>query len=178
MLKPFFENKKKIEEIIRVNHAGELGAKKIYEGQLSTISKEYKELIQEMLDQELVHLKYFENQILTKNIRPSALIFAWNIVGTLVGKLSAKLGIKKAMIITEAVEQVIERHYQDQIDFLEQTNYKDQDLLNNIKKFQKDEQEHKHIAMEFDSNLSFIDKTLFTITSNLCKLAIFISKKI
>lgn len=179
MPKPDFRSaKEQIEQFVRVNHAGEFGARCIYEGQLKYTkdAKAYK-LIHLMMRQELVHLNYFENQIRKRNIRPTALLPLWRIGGYLLGCTSALMGTKIAMLTTEAVEEVIEKHYQKQIDYL--ANLKsDKELLNNIKQFQQDETEHKHIATEHGGKSSSFANSWTKLVKKICVYAINLSKKI
>ena len=61
-------NKNLVEEFIRVDHAGERGAIKIYEGQLLALNTfvkndELKKIIEEMKEHEKEHCDYFENEI-------------------------------------------------------------------------------------------------------------------
>jgi ubiquinone biosynthesis monooxygenase Coq7 len=174
MPKPFFEDKnKKLQEIIRVNHAGEFGAQKIYQGQIKyTKNPVDKRLLVHMLEQEEEHLDYFSDKIKT-NSRPTIFMPIWNVGGYLMGAISAKLGIKAAMLVTENVETVIENHYQEQIEYLEQ-NDPANPMLAKIKKFKDDETEHKNIALESSDGEGFMSKIIQTI----CKSAIFLSKKL
>ncbi len=179
MPKPYFVDKnKKTQEIIMVNHAGEYGAQKIYEGQLKHIKdSESKTVIQHMLEQELEHLNYFEEQIAKGNARPTALLPMWKIFGYGLGAISAKLGTKTAMLVTENVEEVIVDHYQEQIDFFEK-NDKKNPLLDKIKKFKQDEAEHIHIAIDNASKEAPLNKMLSNIVRCACHVAIFLSKRI
>lgn len=102
-------------KIIRVNQAGEYGAKRIYEGQLSVLKNSDKELVQHMYEQELLHLQYFNTQIIKQKIRPSLLQPLWHVAGWTLGAVSAKISKKMAMACTVAVEEVIDKHYQKQI---------------------------------------------------------------
>jgi len=179
MPRPYFEDKqKKLQEIIMVNHAGEYGAQRIYEGQLAhTKDPKSKALIKEMLEQELEHLEYFEKQIQAGKGRPTALIPVWTIFGYGLGVLSARLGLKTAMLVTENVEEVIVDHYQEQINYLEKTDPKNP-LLKKIKKFKQDEAGHIHIAIDNASNDAPFYGVLSNIVRCICWSAIFISKKI
>ncbi len=179
MPKPYFENKqKKLQEIIMVDHAGEYGAQRIYEGQLAyTKDPKSKALIKEMLEQELEHLDYFEKQIQAGNARSTALVPVWKIFGYGLGAVSAFLGLKTAMLVTENVEEVIVDHYQEQIDYLEKANPQNP-LLKKIKKFKQDEAEHIHIAIDNASNDAPFYRILSNIVRCICRSAIFISKKI
>jgi ubiquinone biosynthesis monooxygenase Coq7 len=179
--KPYFSDKRNkfaTEEIVRVDHAGEYGARRIYEGQLKYIKdKKAKILIQQMLKQELEHLEYFDTQIKNGITRPTILLPLWNILGYGLGAISAKLGPETAMLITENVEEVIVKHYQEQIDYLEQ-NDKKNPLLKKIKKFQQDEAEHIHIAVANDSGNAKFNNALSKLVRYICRSAIFVSKKI
>lgn len=179
MPRPYYPNNhKKIQEIIRVDHAGEFGAKRIYEGQIAyTKNVNDKKLIKHMLDQEAEHLKYFDNQIKDGNTRPTALMPIWNIFGYALGAISAKCGNESAMLVTESVEEVIVDHYQGQIDYLKSIKSKDQ-LLTKIKKFKQDEADHIHIALENNSANVQLHDTMSALVKTFCKTAIFLSKKI
>jgi len=116
-------SKKKIEEFIRVDHAGERGAIKIYEGQLlalNTFVKDdnLKKTIQEMKTQEKEHCIYFENEIKRRNIKPTKLLPLWDLLGVGLGFGSTLLGKKAAMLCTASVEEVIDQHYENQINQL------------------------------------------------------------
>lgn len=178
MPKPFFEdNNKKLQEIIRVNHAGEMGAQKIYQGQIKyTKNSSDKKLLSHMLAQEQEHLDYFSDKIKNGESRPTILMPIWNIMGYLMGAISAKINIKAAMLVTENVESVIEDHYQEQIEYLEQTNI-DDSMLEKIKKFKDDETEHKNIAIEAGGRNVFVAFVSGAIKI-FCKSAIFLSKKL
>ncbi len=179
MPKPYFEDKnRKIQEIIMVDHAGEYGAQRIYQGQLEhTKDVKSKILIQSMLEQELEHLEYFNNQIKAGAARPTALMPLWNIFGYGLGTLSARLGSQTAMLVTENVEKVIVEHYQEQIDYLEKTDRKNP-LLKKIRKFKQDEADHIHIAVDNESQDAKFHGLLSGLVRCICRSAIFISKKI
>ena len=113
-------NSKKVEEFIRVDHAGERGAVKIYEGQLlalKTICKDSKleKTIEEMKVHELEHKNYFEAEIKKRDISPTKLLPLWDLLGVGLGFGSTILGRKAAMLCTASVEEVIDGHYKDQI---------------------------------------------------------------
>ena len=109
-------NSKKVEEFIRVDHAGERGAVKIYEGQLlalKTICNDSKleRTIEEMKIHELEHKNYFEAEIKKRNIAPTKLLPLWDLLGVSLGFGSTILGRKAAMLCTASVEEVIDVHY-------------------------------------------------------------------
>ena len=171
---------KKLEEFIRVDHAGERGAIKIYEGQLlalSTIVKnnDLKEMIRDMKEHEQEHCNFFEDQIRKRNIKPTKLLPLWDLLGLGLGFGSTILGKKAAMLCTASVEEVIDGHYKSQID---QIGSDEIDLKKNIIKFRNDEINHKDIAYDNGATkegfYTIIDKVIKTGS----KLAIKISEKI
>lgn len=184
MPRPFFIRHHKKDEIIRVNHAGETGAKYIYLGQLSaTKNQSEKALLQEMLDHETQHLDFFTEKMITHHVRPSLLLPLWNKIGYYAGKITARFGYKEAMLLTEAVEEVIEKHYQKQIDYLLDLNKyqptsNTQDLLTNIQKFRLEEIEHQNIAIKHRNEYNRSNLALYYCIKICCKIAIQLSKKI
>jgi ubiquinone biosynthesis monooxygenase Coq7 len=169
-------DKKEIAEIIRVNHAGEFGAKRIYQGQIAFCKDEkQKKILKEMLEGELEHLEYFEEEIKKRSIRPTAFYPIWNIGGYALGAVTSLMGNKAAMACTEAIESVIEGHYQEQIDNIDDS---EEPLKNKITKFREDELSHKQTAIEHDAHnapfYSFLEKGIKCIS----KTAIAISKKV
>ena len=173
-------NKTKVEEFIRVDHAGERGAIKIYEGQLlalNTLIKDdnLKNTIQEMKAQEKEHCNYFENEIKKRNIKPTKLMPLWDLLGVGLGFGSTLLGKKAAMLCTASVEEVIDEHYKKQINQLEP----DENILKEkIKKFREDELHHKDIAYEEGATKKGLYKILDKIIKIGSKVAINISEKI
>ena len=173
-------NKTKVEEFIRVDHAGERGAIKIYEGQLlalNTLVKDdnLKKTIQEMKDQEKEHCNYFENEIKIRNIKPTKLMPLWDLLGVGLGFGSTLLGKKAAMLCTASVEEVIDEHYEKQINQLKPD---EKILKEKIKKFRLDELHHKNIAYEKGATKKGLYKILDRIIKTGSKVAINISEKI
>ena len=116
-------SKKKVEEFIRVDHAGERGAVKIYEGQLlalNTLVKDenLKKTIEEMKIHEKEHCQFFENEIKKRKIKPTKFLPLWDLLGVGLGFGSTLLGKKAAMLCTASVEEVIDKHYLNQINQL------------------------------------------------------------
>ena len=173
-------NKTKVEEFIRVDHAGERGAIKIYEGQLlalNTLVKDdnLKKTIQEMKNQEKEHCNYFENEIKIRNIKPTKLMPLWDLLGVGLGFGSTLLGKKAAMLCTASVEEVIDEHYKKQINQLKSD---EKILKEKIKKFRLDELHHKDIAYEKGATKKGLYKILDRIIKTGSKVAINISEKI
>ena len=168
-------NKELKERIIRVDHAGEYGAKRIYQGQIAfTKNEKTRALLQEMLEHEKEHLDYFENEIKKQQLRPTIFQPMWHVAGYALGAITAIMGEKAAMACTYAVEDVIEDHYQQQIDKLKN---EDSELKEKIIKFQAEEVHHKEIAIEYNAQeapfFSALDKTIRTGS----KMAIWLSER-
>ena len=173
-------SKNKIEEFIRVDHAGERGAVKIYEGQLLALNtlvkdEKLKKTIEEMKVHEKEHCEFFEKQIKKRNIKTTKLLPLWDLLGVTLGFGSTLLGKKATMLCTASVEEVIDKHYQNQIDQLDKS---EKELKNKIIKFREDELHHKDIAYEKGATkkgcYSILDKVIKTGS----KIAINISEKI
>ena len=173
-------NKKKLEEFIRVDHAGERGAIKIYEGQLLALNTIYKDedlknTIEEMREHEREHCEFFEKEIKKRNIRPTKFLPLWDLLGVGLGFGTTLLGKKAAMLCTASVEEVIDKHYQNQIDQLEDD---EKYLRDKIVKFREDEIHHKDIAYEEGASKDGPYKILDKIIKAGSKIAINISEKI
>ena len=141
-----------VASMVRVDHAGEYGAVRIYEGQLAVLRKqETVSAIQHMLEQERIHLKKFEFEIVNRRVRPTALLPLWHVLGFALGAGSALLGSKAAMACTVAVEEVIDKHYEEQIDEIE--NYSDEiELKSTFQDFRDEELEHRDTGLEYGAN--------------------------
>ncbi len=173
-------NKKTLEEIIRVDHAGERGAIKIYEGQLlalKTIKQDENLLntIEEMKEQEKEHLEYFEKEIRKRKIKPTSLLPLWDIMGVALGFGSALLGKKATMLCTASVEEVIDGHYNNQ---LKKLGNDEKDLKKKIEKFKGDEVNHKNIAYESGATNKGVYSIMDKVIKTGSKIAITISEKI
>ena len=172
--------KTKIEEFIRVDHAGERGAVKIYEGQLlalNTLIKDesLKKTIEEMKIHEKEHCDFFENEIKKRKIEPTKFLPLWDLLGVGLGFGSTLLGKKAAMLCTASVEEVIDEHYQSQID---QLGSDEKELKKKIIKFREDELHHKDIAYDKGATKKGLYSIMDKIIKTGSKLAINISEKI
>ena len=170
-------DRKTLEEITRVDHAGEYSATRIYEGQITVFGENTKigKIIQHMADQEQEHIEKFQELIVQERVRPTALLPLWSIVGYALGAGTALMGEKAAMACTVAVEKVIGEHYQEQITLLKQDQKK---LKSTIKKFAADELEHHDIGIANDAESATGYKILTKVIEIGCKAAIAVSKKI
>ncbi len=173
-------NSKRVEEFIRVDHAGERGAIKIYEGQLlalNTFIKDdsLKKTIEEMKEHEKEHCEFFENEIKKRNIQPTKFLPLWDLLGVGLGFGSTLLGKKAAMLCTASVEEVIDKHYLDQIN---QLGNDEKNLKKKIIKFREDEIHHKDIAYDKGATKKGAYSILDKIIKTGSKIAINISEKI
>ena len=171
---------KRVQEFIRVDHAGERGAVKIYEGQLLALNtlvrdESLKKTIEDMKIHEVEHCQFFEKEIKKRNIKPTKFLPLWDLLGVGLGFGSTLLGKKAAMLCTASVEEVIDKHYLDQIN---QLGPEEKELKKKISKFREDELHHKDIAYEKGASKEglyyFMDKIIKTGS----KIAINISEKI
>ena len=173
-------DKNKIEEFIRVDQAGERGAIKIYEGQLlalNTLVKDdkLKKKIEEMKNHEKKHLDFFNKEIKKRNIKPTKLLPLWDLLGVGLGFSSVMMGKKATMLCTASVEEVIDGHYQNQLD---QLHADEKILKEKIKKFRDDEIHHKNIAYDNGASKEGLYYILDKIIKTGSKVAINISEKI
>ena len=169
-------SKRKMERMLRVDHAGELGAKAIYVGQMSVLKDQPSApLLKDMEQQESEHLKYFEKLITKKGVRPSALSPLWRGMGYAIGAGSALVGERAAMAVTVAVEDVIEEHYQYQ---LEQLGNDEQELRTTIFEFREDELHHRDTALKNNAEKAPAYKLLNQSVTTGTKLAIWLAKRI
>jgi len=170
--------KQKLHQALRVNHAGEYGAKQIYKGQLAVFKFKKDQptvnLIENMQHQEEVHFDYFNQKIINEKVRPTAMQPLWQVAGFALGFATALMGKKAAMACTVAVEEVIDEHYQDQLNNLEA----DEELKEKIEQFRQEELEHRDIGLQNHAEDLTIYAPLSFIIKNASKLAIAISTKI
>ena len=173
-------DKNKIKEFIRVDHAGERGAIKIYEGQLLALNtfvkdNKLKKIIEEMKNHEKKHLDFFNKEIKKRNIKPTKLLPLWDLLGVGLGFSSVMMGKKATMLCTASVEEVIDGHYQNQ---LNQLHADEKNLKEKIKKFRDEEKHHKNIAYDNGASKEGLYYILDKIIKTESKVAINISEKI
>ena len=170
--------RKILEKIVRVDQAGEVGAQQIYEGQklvFKTLkNKKDFDQISRMAGEEKEHLDYFNELAKKESIKPTRLSNLFGVGAFAMGIGTALLGRKAAYVCTEAVEEVIEAHYQKQIDELEDIH---DDVREKIIKFQEDEVEHKNTAINQGSQQTFGYSILRKTINETTKLAIFMAER-
>ena len=173
-------DKNKVEEFLRVDHAGERGAIKIYEGQLLALNtfvkdEKLKKVIEEMKSHEREHLDFFNKEIKKRNIKPTKFLPLWDLLGVGLGFSSVIMGKKATMLCTASVEEVIDEHYQNQIN---EINNDEKNLIEKIKKYRNDEIHHKNIAYDNGATKEGFFYLFDKIIKTGSKFAINISEKI
>jgi 3-demethoxyubiquinol 3-hydroxylase len=167
---------KMLERMIRVNHAGEYGAKRIYAGQLAVLGKHKSApILRHMAEQEQKHLDAFEAMIRQRRVRPTALMPLWHVGGFAMGAACALLGEKAAMACTVAVESVIDEHYAQQEAALDED---EEALKATIRTFRAEEMEHHDIALENGAKSTPLYTILTRAVVYHTKLAIWLSTRI
>jgi 3-demethoxyubiquinol 3-hydroxylase len=131
--------------MIRVDHAGEYGAKRIYEGQLAVLGRsDAAPEIRRMAEEERRHLAAFDRLVAERHVRPTALSPLWHAAGWALGAATAMLGARAAMACTAAVEEVIDGHYRGQIEAL---GASEPALREALEEFRAHEIEHRNVAL-------------------------------
>jgi len=172
-----FENS--VKQIIRVNHAGEYGAQKIYNGQIRFCkNRKLKKKLERISSEEKVHFDYFNEQIIKQRVRPTLMSPLWNILGTTLGVVSSRLGEDYVNACTESVEEVIVEHYKKQINFFKSQKINNE-LKRKIEKFCKEENDHREDAISSKSKKNNFGLKVFKRFTKLgTKVAIEISKRV
>ncbi len=162
-----------IEQIIRVDQAGEYGAKRIYEGQLAVLGDNA--AIKEMLAQEEKHLARFNTLMADRKVRPTVLEPIWHVAGFALGAATALLGKEAAMACTVAVEEVIGEHYAEQSAALGDD---EAELRQTISSFRDDEMHHKETSLREGAETAPAYVPLTQAIKAGTRLAIWLSKRI
>ena len=165
-----------IERMIRVDHAGEYGAARIYAGQLAVLGRSAKgDLLRHMQAQEKVHMEVLAGLVASRRVRPTALLPLWHLAGFALGAATALLGERAAMACTVAVEETIDAHYTAQIDELDDT---EAPLRETLEKFRADEIEHRDIGLANGAEQAPGYRLLSAIIKAGCGVAIKLSERI
>ncbi|MFO1235476.1 MAG: demethoxyubiquinone hydroxylase family protein [Alphaproteobacteria bacterium] len=169
-----------IAAMIRVDHAGETAAVRIYRGQLAVLgagpaTARAAELVRHMKAQEDVHLETFERLVAERGVRPTALAPIWDAASYTLGAVTALMGEKAAMACTEAVEEVIDGHYARQ---QAQLAGRDGELEEVVARFRAEEIEHRDTARAEGAREAAGYPLLSAVIKAGCRLAIRLSEKI
>ncbi len=166
----------RLARMIRVDHAGEYGAARIFDGQLAVLGKtDVGPVIREMADQEKAHLETFDRLLIEKHVRPTALAPLWHVAGFALGAASAIAGPRAAMACTVAVEEVIDEHYQCQLESLDE---QDAELAETVAKFRDDEIAHRDTGLAYGAEQAPAYGTLTGAVKAGTRLAIWLSERI
>ncbi|CAN8067446.1 unnamed protein product [Agarophyton chilense] len=178
---PFLTDLRKkriIDRMLRVDHAGEIGARQIYAGQLAVFrNTPVGNVIKEMADQEQKHLDAFDKLIKNRRVRPTAMLPIWNVAGYALGLGTALLGKEAAMACTVAVEEVIAEHYNDQVRTL--LKWDDEGELRELfREFRDDELEHKDTGIEYEAEKAPFYRAMSNVIQAGCRAAITITERV
>ena len=167
-----------VDRIVRVDHAGEYGAVRIYEGQMAVLGKtKAGPVIERMLVEEQEHLSAFNELMADKQVRPSALLPLWHAAGFALGAATALMGEKAAMACTVAVEEAIDEHYAGQIEALE-PYAEEKSLQETCVQFRQEELKHRETGLEHGAELTPGYELLTGAIKTGSKLAIWLSTRI
>jgi ubiquinone biosynthesis monooxygenase Coq7 len=162
--------------MIRVDHAGEYGATRIYAGQLAVLGRgRHGDLLRHMQAQEQQHLRTFNDLVADRRVRPTALLPIWHVAGFALGAVTAAMGEKAAMACTVAVEEAIDAHYAAQ---LETMDAEEPDLRQTVEKFRAEELEHRDIGLEHGAEQAIGYRLLSRIIKTGCRVAIAVSERV
>ena len=165
-----------VERFIRVDHAGEYGAVRIYEGQLAVLGRGDKEpILRHMLEQERHHVATFSRIVAERRVRPTALLPIWHVAGFALGAVTAAMGERAAMACTVAVEEAIDEHYAAQYDAL---GLDEAALRETIEVFRQEELEHRDVGLANEAELAPAYKLLSAVIKAGCRVAIKVSERL
>jgi ubiquinone biosynthesis monooxygenase Coq7 len=165
-----------VARMLRVDHAGEYGAARIYAGQLAVLRRgETAPVLREMQAQEQQHLDRFADLIARRRVRPTAMLPLWHLAGFALGAATAALGERAAMACTVAVEEAIDAHYASQIAELDDG---EAELRDTLVKFRSDELHHRDIGLQHGAEQAPGYRLLSAAIKAGCKLAIRISERV
>ncbi|MBN9564153.1 MAG: demethoxyubiquinone hydroxylase family protein [Alphaproteobacteria bacterium] len=167
---------KNVERMIRVDHAGEYGAARIYAGQIAVLGRGAKgDTLRHMQAQEQRHLDTFDALIADRRVRPTALLPLWNLAGVALGAATAALGERAAMACTVAVEETIDAHYAGQVAELGDDEGA---LRDTVERFRREELEHRDTALAHDAERAPGYRLLTAAIRAGCRAAIKLSERV
>jgi len=159
-----------------VDHAGEYGAARIYAGQLAVLHRSSKApVLREMQAQEHQHLERFSDLLVSRRVRPTAMLPLWHLAGFALGAATAVLGESAAMACTVAVEEAIDAHYADQIAALDDS---EDELRSTLRRFRADELQHRDVALQHGAEQAPGYRLLSAAIKTGCRVAIRISERL
>jgi len=170
----------RLAEILRVDHAGELGAVAIYRGQRAVLGQapgheRAAGQLEAMEAHEAAHLARFEALLNARQVRPTALAPIWRLAGFALGAGTALMGDKAAHACTEAIESVIEEHYAGQI--AELAGH-EPELAAELSVFRDEETAHRETALAEGAREAFAYPLLAAVIRTGCRAAIRLSERL
>ncbi|PNS19079.1 5-demethoxyubiquinone hydroxylase, mitochondrial [Sphaceloma murrayae] len=186
------EQRKFLDSALRVNHAGELAAVRIYNAQIPPVVKAHphlRPLMKHMYDQEAGHFKKFNELLAKHRIRPTVMYPVWQVAATALGWTTAVMGREAAMACTEAVETEIGEHYNGQVREIlgwikdmeergEEPGEELTELITDIRRIRDEELEHLDHAVEHDAKEAQPYELLTNVIRGGCRAAIWVSEKV
>ena len=164
----------RVSRMIRVDHAGEYGAERIYAGQLAVLGRGAKgDILRRMQQQETNHRQVFEGLVARRRVRPTALLPIWHVAGFALGAVTAALGERAAMACTVAVEEAIDEHYAEQAASL---GPEESELRGTIEQFRAEELEHRDIGLAHGAELAPAYRAMSRAIKLGCRAAIAVSE--
>ena len=170
-----------VERAIRVDQAGEFGAVRIYEAQLAALrwrgqgESPAARKIEHMLAQEKEHRRVFDDLLVDRRVRPTALSPLWSVAGFALGAATALLGENAAMACTVAVEEAIDEHYTAQ---RERLGDDEVTLRDTVERFRRDEVAHRDEALASGAEKAPAYELLTAAIRNGSRLAIWLSTRV
>lgn len=161
--------------MIRVDHAGEYGAARIYAGQIAALRRGDKDLLRHMAEQEQAHLRTFNAMVAERRVRPTALLPLWHVAGFVLGAVTAAMGEQAAMACTVAIEETIDEHYTTQINALGDS---DPELRDALVRFRADERDHRDIGLAHGAEQAPGYRLMTSAIRTGCRIAIKLSERI
>jgi len=165
-----------VARMIRVDHAGEYGAKRIYDGQLAVLGRSPEAAaIRRMAEQEARHLEAFDRLIVARRVRPTLFHPLWHVAGFALGAATALLGERAAMACTVAVEEVIDEHYTRQAEALGED---EAELRATVEEFRGHEREHREVGIAHGARAAPAYPLLSGAIKAASRLAIWLSTRL
>jgi len=164
-----------VDQMIRVDHAGEYGAVRLYEGQLAVLGQStHADALKEMLEHEQEHLATFRKMLKERKLKPTVFQPLWHMAGFALGAATAALGTRTAMACTVAVEDEIDEHYESQE---QQLGDDEKELKQKITQFRAEEQEHRDEALRREAEKAPLYPILYGGIRGGTRLAIWLSTR-
>ena len=167
-----------VDQILRVDHAGECGAIRIYRSQIAVARVLHPECVDDlstMLEHELRHFRTFDSLLKGRGIRPCYALPLWMIGGWMLGSITAVLGRRAIWVCTAAIENTVNQHLDHQVAVLSGT---DPEALAAVESIRRDEAEHEDHALKHGGEGRGLYRALRVLVKGATSLAIWLSTKL